>query len=81
MVLGLQNKALYRITHKPTGIVVTCDLYRHMHKNKFMCVKVLKAKLWALANLPPVEKVVATYDLPGDLQFPHELIDYKQRTE
>ncbi|MEN9358668.1 MAG: hypothetical protein RL095_203 [Verrucomicrobiota bacterium] len=39
-----------RITHLPTGIVVSCQMQRDQHKNKDMCMKMLAAKLEELAK-------------------------------
>lgn len=37
-----------RLTHKPTGIIVTCQTERQQGKNRESALKLLRAKLWQL---------------------------------
>lgn len=37
-----------RLTHKPTGIIITCQTERDQGKNRDSAMKILRAKLWKL---------------------------------
>jgi peptide chain release factor 2 len=50
-----KTSSAIRITHLPTGTVVTCQNERSQHKNKAMAMKILKAKLYDL-NIREQEK-------------------------
>ena len=52
-----------RMTHNPTGVVVACQSERSQVQNKETCLKMLKAKLFALARAAQMEKIE---DLKGN---------------
>lgn len=76
----LHSNGAVRVTHVPTGIDATVEVagtFRSMHRAKDMAVKILKARLWAKANLLEKTREVAVYELPDDVYFPHDLSDFR----
>ena len=52
-----------RMTHEPTGVVVACQSERSQVQNRETCLRMLKAKLFALAKAAQMEKIS---DLKGN---------------
>ncbi len=49
-----------RLTHKPTGIVVTCQTERYQHQNRMYALEMLRAKLWEIEEEKREKEVGAT---------------------
>ncbi|MFP4589181.1 MAG: peptide chain release factor 2 [Candidatus Acetothermia bacterium] len=54
-----------RITHEPSGLVVTCQNERSQHKNKRTALKILKSRLYQLKLEERAEKLE---DIQGELR-------------
>lgn len=57
-----------RLTHKPTGIIVTCQTQRYQGQNREYALKVLRAKLWAAQEEDQRQqevKMKGAYKTPG----------------
>lgn len=52
-----KTESAIRITHIPTGVVVTCQNERSQHKNRATALKMLKSKLVEIAEREQKEKI------------------------
>lgn len=57
-----------RLKHKPTGIIITCQQERYQGQNRENALKILRAKLWALAEARAKEQketIKGVYKIAG----------------
>jgi peptide chain release factor 2 len=65
-----------RITHLPTGIVVSCQNERSQHKNRAQAMKVLKARLFDLKQKEQEAKLAQLGGEKRDIAFGSQIRNY-----
>ncbi len=65
-----------RITHLPTGIVVTCQNERSQHKNRDVAMKLLKARLYQLELDKRKEEQTKIEGVKKDIAFGSQIRSY-----
>lgn len=71
-----KTSSAIRITHLPTGIVVTCQNERSQHMNKDKAMQVLKAKLYMLEMEKQQEKLSGIRGEVTDIAWGHQIRSY-----
>ena len=65
-----------RLTHLPTGIVVSCQNERSQHRNKDSAMKVLKARLYDLKMKEQQAKLEQISGVKKEIAFGHQIRSY-----
>jgi peptide chain release factor 2 len=65
-----------RITHLPTGIVVSCQTDRSQHRNRAMAFDMLKARLYEMELQKREEAAQAIRDSKSDIGWGHQIRSY-----
>ncbi len=65
-----------RITHLPTGIVVSCQNERSQHKNRDIAMKVLKARLYDLKQKAQQAKLEQIGGAKKEIAFGNQIRSY-----
>jgi peptide chain release factor 2 len=65
-----------RITHKPTGIAVTCSVERSQQQNKRLAMNILKSKLEAIEQAKRDEELRAVVGDPKAVSFGSQIRNY-----
>lgn len=65
-----------RITHAPSGLVVTCQNERSQHKNKAMAMKILKARLYEMERRKQQDKLDAIEGSKKEIAWGSQIRSY-----
>jgi peptide chain release factor 2 len=71
-----KTSSAVRLTHIPTGIVVSCQKERSQHKNKALALKILKARLYTLKKKEQDEKMEEFIGEKKDIAWGSQIRSY-----
>jgi len=71
-----KNETAVRITHIPTGIVVSCQSERSQYQNKMTALRILKARLYQYEKEQKKKKMEHIEREKGDIAWGHQIRSY-----
>jgi peptide chain release factor 2 len=71
-----KTESAVRITHMPSGIIVSCQIDRSQHRNRAMAMQMLKARLYEQELKRREAAAQAAHDAKSDIGWGHQIRSY-----
>lgn len=71
-----KTESAIRITHLPSGVVVSCQAERSQHKNRDSAMKTLRSKLWQLEEAKREAELANFYGDRGSISWGNQIRSY-----
>lgn len=71
-----KTSSAVRLIHKPTGIVVCCQVERSQHQNREVCMRMLKSKLIEIKEREHLEKIEDIKGVKTEIAWGNQIRSY-----